>query len=184
VDDDLGASFDGVQTLLTGEKNGHVTLWLQGLSGGWVRRTTPCDFLALDALEPGGQIDLLCDEEPGTGFQPTHAWVSYDDGETWTLRRSPGEFGYPTDLEVSNGNWVLSRERGSIQTSPGGSEPWQYAYIRPHSDFTAGEGFDQMYLFDDGAGVAIPADGFQGETRLAYTTDSGRHWIARKIRLN
>jgi hypothetical protein len=183
LDDGLGASSDGVQTLFTGDKDGHVKLWLQGLSGGWVRRTTPCDWLALDKLGPDAQIDLMCLEEPGTGFEPTHAWVSYDDGETWSPRRSPGEAGYPSDLEVSGNNWVLSRFRGSIQTSLGGSQPWQYADIRPHTDFTGGEGFGEMYLSSDGAGVAIPSDGVQGETRLAYTTDYGQHWTARKIRL-
>jgi hypothetical protein len=184
LDDDLGGASYGVQTLFTGEKDGHVKLWLQGLSGGWVRRATPCDWLALDTLGSSNQIDLMCLEEPGTGFEPTYAWVSYDDGETWTRRRSPGESGYPTDLEVSGGNWVLSRFRGSIQTSLGGNQRWQYADISPHTDFTGGEGFDQMYLFDDGTGVAIPANGSEGATRLAFTTDYGRLWIAPKIRLS
>jgi hypothetical protein len=184
ADDDLGASSDGIQTLFTGDKTGHVKLWLRGLAGGWVRRTTPCDWLALDALGPESQIDLMCAEEPGTGFEPTHAWVSYDDGATWERRRSPGEFGYPTDLEVSGGNWLLSRFRGWIQTSLEGNQRWQYADIRAPKNYTAGEGFGQMYLFDNGDGVAIPSDGFQGETRLAYTADNGRQWTVREIRLS
>jgi hypothetical protein len=179
ADDSLGAAYDGVQTLFTAEKSGHLEMWAQGPTGGWVGHHTPCGFEAVNTLRADSEIDLVCGDEPGTGYQPTHAWASDDSGATWTRRANPGQYGYLSDFLVSNGTWVLSRVRGSIQISADGTHRWHYAAIRPHTDFTAGQGYSQLYLFGEGGGVAVPADGFQGETKLVYTVDGGRRWTAR-----
>ena len=182
ADDRLGGTYDGLQTLFTGEKDRRVELWLQGPSGGWVGRRTPCDFAALDAIGADNEVHLLCTGEPGAGEQLTQAWVSGDGGRTWSHRSSPGEFGYPTGLDVAAGTWILSRERGSIQTSNDGRR-WRPARFRAPKGYTGGEGFDQIDILADGVGAALPADAFQGDTRLAYTTDYGREWTTRKVRI-
>lgn len=185
---DYSASIQSVQNgyvlINDGGQGRRLSMRLHRPGHGWTRHRVPCSFSFVAALIARSSVALVCGSEPGTGYQPTQAWISTDGGLRWQRRGDPGEIGYITSLAVdSPSTWVLVRDRGNIQVSTDSGQHWHYALPgESNARATGGNGWLTVGFTTPTEAIATTAEQDNGDY-IATSRNGGRKWQLKKTLL-